>query len=239
MNTPSYLPNRKLIWLLCTILIVVVLVSSCGRPESVTPVTEEPPTEIVTTAPTEEPTTEVTEEPTGEATEEPTAAPTEDPTRTKCDSVDGTYVCKGDREITLEGVPSGVTPYVLTIDPAFRDFLLGPDAAKSPETTCIFILAGDLAFYDDKDELVTSFNSPVTIKYSYLSELDDQTFKECQAEAAATASISTEEVKYIPVYYHENVWRPFKEAQVDPVSGLMTITFRSWGDQPIGGGSQP
>ena len=221
MNTPSYLRNRKLIWLLCTILIVVVVVSSCGQAPSVTPVTEEPPTE--------QPTTEVTEEPTGE--------PTEGPARTKCDGADGTYICKGDREITLEGVPSGVTPYVLTIEPAFREFLLS-EQAKKEGTTCIFMVAADLAFYGEDDKLINGFDHEITLTYSYLPQ-DDDAYKSCQQEAATAANISTEQVEYVPVYYHQEFWRPFKNFELDKATGIMKITFKSWGDQPIGGGSQP
>lgn len=223
MNNSSHSTNWKLVWFLFTIIILSAWVSSCGQPGSVTPITEEPPTATPTTVPTDTPETE----------------PTQELERQECDRADGTYTCQGldGHEITLEGIPDGVTPYLLAVTPAFRDFLLGPEAKKL-ETTCIFMLAGDLAFYDEKDELVTSFENPVTITYAYLPQ-DTEAFLNCQKEAETATGVSAEEVQYVPVYYDKDVWQPFKEYEVNTDSGVMTISFTAWGDQPIGGGSQP
>lgn len=217
MKNSSHYTNRKLVRLLFTMLVVAAWVTACGNPASETPVTEEP------------------------ATEEPTTEPTQEPDRQACDGADGNFTCQGlnGHEITLEGLPGGVTPYLLSISPEFEAFLLGPNAKRSPETACIFMLAGDLAFYDDNEELITRFDPPITINYYFLLDVDNDAFQNCQTEAAAAANISPEEVEYVPFYYHKETWRPFKDAVVDTQSGLMTITFTTWGDQPIGGGTKP
>jgi hypothetical protein len=222
MNTSSHSTNWKLVRLLFTVILLAAWVSSCGQSASETPGTEGPPTEAPTSEPTEEPTTE----------------PTQEPERQPCEGGDGNFTCKGEREITLDGVPSGVTPYLLTITPEFREFLLGPDAQKSPETSCIFMLAGDLAFYNEDDELITSFDSAVTIEYAFLPE-DEDAYLDCQKMVQEFTGIAAEDVEYVPVYYDQETWKPFKNYVVDTETGLMTIEFASWGDQPIGGGTRP
>ena len=80
--------NRRTVWMLLTLVIVLALgLSACGgaaTPETVEPTAEtvvEEPTEAVVeeVPPTEEPAAEPTEEPAAEPTEEPAAEPTDEP----------------------------------------------------------------------------------------------------------------------------------------------------------------
>ena len=157
-----------------------------------------------------------------------------------CRGEAGTYTCEGlsGHEITLTDVPENVFPYLLPVS-AQREIELR-EAAKE-DTGCIFMIAGDLAFYDENGELIPepAFSSPITITYAFL-EQDQEEFSKCQntlVEQGIVADVA--EVSFLPVYFDKDVWKPFKEENVKINDNVMTITFTSWGDQPIGGGTQP
>ena len=103
------------------------------------------------------------------------------------------------------------------------------------------MVAGDLAFYDENGELIPDlvFDSPITISYAFL-EQDQDDFSNCQTTLVEQGVVgSVEEVTYLPVYFDKDLWRPFKEENVQFDGNVMKITFTSWGDQPIGGGTKP
>lgn len=156
-----------------------------------------------------------------------------------CEGGDGKFTCQGldNHEITLTDVPDGITPSLLYVSPERKQQLL--DAPKEG-TECIFMIAGDLDFYRD-GELVTSFDSPITITYAFETQ-DLEAYSACQKTLVEKGIVgSVEEVDYLPVYFDNSVWKPFnpENVSIDSTTGTMTIKFTSWGDRPIGGGTQP
>ena len=158
-----------------------------------------------------------------------------------CNKVDErNYSCGGanGHEITLADVPDNVFPRMIPVS-SKRDIELRE--APKEETGCIFMVAGDLAFYDENGELIPDlvFDSPITISYAFL-EQDQDDFSNCQTTLVEQGVVgSVEEVTYLPVYFDKDLWRPFKEENVQFDGNVMKITFTSWGDQPIGGGTKP
>ena len=156
-----------------------------------------------------------------------------------CEGGGGKYACQGldGHDITLEGVPEGVIPNLLYVSPERKQQLLD---APTDGTACVFMIAGDLDFYRN-GELVTEFESPVTITYTIEGQ-DLEAYAKCQAQLVENKIVeSKDQVSYFPIYFDNSVWKPFNpdNVSVDTESGVMTVKFTSWGDRPIGGGTQP
>jgi len=156
-----------------------------------------------------------------------------------CEGGGGKYACQGldGHEITLTDVPDDVIPHLLYVSPERKQELLD---APTDGTACVFMIAGDLDFYRN-GELVTQFESPVTITYTIKGQ-DLEAYAQCQAKLIENKIVeSKDQVNYFPIYFDNSVWRPFNpdNVSIDTQSGMMTIKFTSWGDRPIGGGTQP
>ena len=157
-----------------------------------------------------------------------------------CRGEAGDYICEGrsGHEITLTNVPENVFPRMIPVSDQ-RDQELRAEAKEGTE--CIFMIAGDLAFYDENGELIPdlAFSSPVIITYAFLQQ-DQEEFSKCQEELVRQGTVGDiSEVSFQPVYFNKDVWSPFKKENVEINDNVMTIRFTSWGDQPIGGGTQP
>lgn len=169
----------------------------------------------------------------------------------------------GDREyrMVFSGLPAGVNPRLLPI--ADRQKLR--DARKDKEIKHVLSVAGDIAFFDDKGNLVSSFASPVRLTL-YLTDQDKE------ALAQRTAMLN-QKVELIPAYLYspvfksikerddideknqgdesaetndmveqpdENlIWMPFQNFTRDDINQTLTIEFMFWGDQPVGPSTKP
>ncbi|HLO16804.1 MAG TPA: hypothetical protein VK206_18365, partial [Anaerolineales bacterium] len=149
-------------------------------------------------------------------------------------------------EITLSNVPENVTPRLLKIDndKELRDY-------EKDGTKEIVFIAGNLVFSDaNGDTLVTSFNSPVRLTFSYTAEAEQRfiDYRNTLVERGVVAS--KDEVKLIPIYLYTHtyedkerpelhIWKPFQNFLVDEANRTMTIEFLFWGDQQVGGGTRP
>jgi hypothetical protein len=215
---------RKLpIWLPLSILVLVALLAACApstndnppsQNETDTPVTEEPSTDVPAT--------------------EPAAQPI------PCNYDGETYTCEGldGHQITIKGVSGDLVPYLLDISPERQQQLLEL-GKQSTETGCVFAIAGDLVFYDQEQNLVSdpTFESPITISYTFTDE-DMDSFEACEITLMERGLIAeADTVQYLPVYFDNEFWRTFKK--YDVVDRSVIITFSTWGDRPIGGGTQP
>ncbi len=168
-------------------------------------------------------------------TEAPTAEPITE--RTLCSGKAGKYTCYWlpDRPITLKNVPTGAAPYLLPIadEAALRE------APKEKGIGCIFVVVGDLAFYDKSDKLVTKgFSSSVSYT---LTEEDKAACSEYIEALIAEKSVKATDIDFIPVYFADGMWKAFNEDEYDIVidGDMVTVTFTTWGDQPMGGGTRP
>jgi hypothetical protein len=204
-------PSGIRIWRLLAGILILLLAVACQPTET-----------VVVETPDTQPT--VTDQPTGE----PAVIP--------CEGADGNYTCPGvdGHTITFSGVPADVTPALLEVSESRKTELL--DAPRQ-DTSCVFVIAGDVVFYDQDNNLIEepNFSEPVTIMFDF-NEKDIEQFEQC------TASITVQEgttIQQVPVYYHKDVWRPFKEGSYVVSDNTVTIEFKTWGDQPIGGGTQP
>src|SRR4030095_2871045 len=122
----------------------------------------------------------------------------------KCGGDGGNYKCDGrlNHQISLSKVPPGITPYLLPISDAEEQRLR--DAEKEG-TSCIISIVGDLAFYDEKNNLVTKFDPPISISYQFLEEQDRNNFDKCISDFPDTKD-------YVPVAFYDNkVWRPIEK----------------------------
>jgi len=222
-NTPSVRKDARHAWpalTLVSMLVIIALLSSCARlPFTSTPseVTEPPPTEVPATT---------------------EAAATESPgERTACSGGDGKFTCHGlsDHILTLENVPVGAIPYLLDIsdEAALRE------APREEGIGCIFVVVGDLAFYEEDDEPVHTFETPVTGVYT-LTEEDKAACSDYLATLATEQGIKENEVDYIPVYFSDGMWKDLSEDYEVVIDGnTITMTVTTWGDSPIGGGTKP
>ena len=149
----------------------------------------------------------------------------------KCGGDGGNYKCDGrsNHQISLSNVPPGVTPYLLPITDEEEQRLR--DAEKEG-TSCIISIVGDLAFYDEKNNLVTKFDPPISISYQFLKEEDGNNFEKCKGDFPDT-------IAYVPVAFYDNkVWRPIGEFNKAD-DGTVSFEFATWGDQQGGFGTQP
>jgi hypothetical protein len=152
------------------------------------------------------------------------------------------YVCNGlnDHQITIQDVPDDVTADLLEISPQREQELLNADTEG---TGCVFMIAGDLVFYRE-GELLTEFASPITITY-YFMQQDLDAYSQCQETLQEKGLVqSADEVEFVPIYFDKNteLWTTFAKDDIVVInqdSGEMTIQVMFWGDQPIGGGTQP
>lgn len=211
-------------YLLLSILLLIVWSAACVRPTDVTPPTE---------GGTEEPATQ--EPPTEVAATEPA------PEAEQCTAEGDAYICTGidDHQVTLRGSFGNYTPYMLDISPERKQELL--DRGKeSTETGCVFAIVGDLVFYDQEKNLDPDpvFDSPITISYTFTDQ-DQAAFEQCKSTLMDRGLIKSDSdsIAKAPVYFDNEFWKPFKK--YDVADQTVTIEFTSWGDRPIGGGTQP
>ena len=158
-----------------------------------------------------------------------------------CTGDAGKFTCEGRsaHQITISDVPEGFRPELLTVtDDREKELRNAPKEG----TGCIFVIVGDLAFYDKDNHLISNpkFDSPVTIAFSFTAD-DMKAFEDCKATLIQSGTVTSETpVDYVPVYFFNDKWKPFDEKTytIDP-DGNVTIQFTSWGDSPFGGGSKP
>jgi len=179
-----------------------------------------------------------------------------------------TYTCFGlnNYVMTLTGLPLGVAPYLLPITPEEESQLR--DQAKDG-IECVVFIAGNLAFYNQEQALVTAFTDPVTLVIQYsdaeeqfraiynkndesavLSEsLLESKFDNKLVECATKLKDSgVDTIDIVPIYLYTpltdgysnvHIWKPFQNFNNDALSLTMTIQFKYWGDQQVGGGTRP
>ena len=148
-----------------------------------------------------------------------------------CSGDGGSYKCDGQsgHQISLSNVPQNAKPYLLPISPDDEDRLR---KAERKGTNCIISIVGDLAFYDEKNHLVTEFDPPVSISYQYLEEADKSSFDQCISDFPETKD-------YVPVaFYDHKEWRPV-EPYTKADDGTVSFEFTTWGDQQGGFGTKP
>jgi hypothetical protein len=110
----------------------------------------------------------------------------------------------------------------------------------------VLFIAGNLVFYDNKNELVTSFPSPISLTVNYTDEDEQRRIERQKALRREGKLAENEEVQLIPVYLYSytekpemNIWKPFQNFSIDKINKTMTIEFLFWGDQQVGGGTKP
>lgn len=209
--------NRRGFLLIIAIMVVVVsLLTSCATP----PVDN----------------TEVPPEPSSEVTEPSTSSKPDG--AQECPGQSGSFNCSGisEHEINLTNVPEKAFPNVLPVSSEREQELR---QAEKEEIGCIFAIAGDLAFYDTDNKLVTEFkDSPITITFS-LNDKDIAEFEACK-QTLVEQQIVTDPtvVEFQPTYFSET-WKPFPEGSYRVDGNVVTVTITTWGDQPLGGGTKP
>ena len=138
----------------------------------------------------------------------------------------------------MTDVPEKVSPYLLPVSPAEEEELR---QLPREDIGCIISIVGNMAFYDADNNLVTSFPSAVSLKYTFTEE-DNTKFAEC-AQGLQDQGIvaSSSEVTYVPIYFYNKpdmvIWKKFQD--FTPDAGAVTIDFTEWGDQQFGGGTKP
>jgi len=177
-----------------------------------------------------------------------------------------TYTCFGlnNYVMTLTGLPPGVAPYLLPITPEEESQLR--DQAKDG-IECVVFIAGNLAFYDQEQTLVTAFTEPVTLVIQY-SDAEEQ-FRAIYNENGESAALSeslleskfdsklvecaaklkdsgVDTIDIVPIYLYTpltdgysnvHIWKPFQNFGTEGLT--MIIQFKYWGDQQVGGGTRP
>lgn len=171
----------------------------------------------------------------GGTTEPPPTEPPAEPI--PCSGDGGKYTCHGlsDHIIELDNVPSGVAPYLLPIadEAALRE------APKEEGLGCIFVVVGDLAFYDESATPIHTFETPVISTYT-LTEEDKAACSEYIATLIAEGSVKAADIDFIPVYFSDGLWKDLSEDYEVAIDGsTITMTVTTWGDSPIGGGTKP
>ena len=168
-----------------------------------------------------------------------------------CTANSGGAVCPVDANghtLTLLDLPAGVSAYFVPI-PAEEQLQL--QSLDKQGFICLNSINGNLTFYkDDTRELVTTFDTPVTIKVTY-------TYGDLKKVQACGSKLEANELwqDLVPVYLYMapddvnvNVWKPFSKYSVEPleydakaapetIAGTITIEFSFWGDDPKGYGS--
>jgi hypothetical protein len=154
--------------------------------------------------------------------------------------------------MVFSGLPGGVNPRLLSI----TDRQKLRNSPKDKEIGDVLSVAGDIAFFDDKDDLVSSFASPVRLTL-YFTDQDKE------ALAQRTAMLN-QKVELIPAYLYSPVfkskkatdeinekdetveqrdepliWMPFQNFTRDDVNQTLTVEFMFWGDQPVGPSTKP
>ncbi len=150
---------------------------------------------------------------------------------TACGGDGGSYTCDGlsNHKISLSNVPQNVKPYLLLVSPEEEEKLRN---AEKEGTNCIISIVGDLAFYDEKNNLVTKFDQPISVSYQFLEEQDRKNFDQCKSDFPET-------IDYVPVAFYDNaVWRPIEKFNKAD-DGTVSFEFTTWGDQQGGFGTQP
>jgi hypothetical protein len=177
-------------------------------------------------------------EPDSSVPPDPTTLPAE---AVKCDTGDsGEYICNGlsDHMLTVANVPENVSPYLLPVSPAEEEKLR---QLPREDIGCIISIVGNMAFYDADNNLVTSFPSAVSLKYT-LTKADNSKLEDC-AQTLKNEGIvaSSSEVTYVPIYVYNKpdmvTWKTFQDFAIE--DGTVTINFTGWGDQQGGFGTKP
>jgi len=150
--------------------------------------------------------------------------------------------------ITVSGLPGNITPRLLPISREQKSQLL--ELRKDGNIGEITSIAGNLVFYDEHEAEVHYFASPVTLTYNFTASDETKRLKR-EAKLRKTGRLAElETVSLIPIFLYQympnkvelpefEVWQPFQNFLFDEKSQTVTIKFRFWGDQPIGGGTQP
>ena len=207
-------------------IMIIVWISSCG-PVGTATVTPPPITDAPTTPPP--------------ITEPPTTPP---PAEQSCTGGDGKFTCNGlDHTVAVSNVPEGFKPNMIPLTKGEAEALRNADREG---TECIFVVVGNLAFYDKDNNLILepTFDSPVLITYTFTDQ-DMQAYQECQKTVIQSRpELAETKFEPVPVYFFEKgdkkVWKPFKDGTFKVEgNGTVSIEFTSWGDQQVGGGTRP
>lgn len=204
--------KRRLLPMVTILMVLLALLSSCSNPATVT----ETPVDVT--------------EPSG------SGRPDE---AEECPGESGTYTCisLSGNEITFTEVPENVFPNILPVSPEKEQELRQADKEG---TECVFAIIADIAFYDTDDNLVTDFiDSPVNINYT-LTDEELAEFEVCKKTLVDQELVAEPaEVQFVPVYFSNNLWKPFPEDSYTLEGNMVDVRITSWGDQPWGGGTRP
>jgi len=155
--------------------------------------------------------------------------------------------------ITLSNVPENITPTLLPMSPEDVEKLTNLN--RDGNIGLITSVAGNLVFSDENGEQVHSFSSPIRLTYNFTSADEEKRRdreKKLQEQKDKEKGNSAKDVtvRLVPIFLYQydpdkgstpefEVWLPFQNFSYDPRKLTVTIDFLFWGDQPIGGGSQP
>lgn len=151
--------------------------------------------------------------------------------------------------ITLSNVPSSIKPELLPITEEQERawFELGTDRIG-----IITSIIGNLVFYNREGKEVNYFSSPITLTYRFGPE-DEKKRKYREVELKGRSN-KRRPVELVPIFLYQyipdkstksdatpafEIWQPFQNFNFNKERMTVTIKFRVWGDQPIGGGTQP
>jgi hypothetical protein len=166
----------------------------------------------------------------------------------------GSFTCKDKAEytISLANVPEGVTPRMLQVSAIEEERL----RSLPTDGTCVVSIAGNLVFYDNGDNLVTSFPEPITLTLNYttqdalLLQPDINKFFKVSANPKVKECLDSNSVakvdNIVPIYLYApafdttiQIWKPFQNYTINEDDKTMTVEFLNWGDRQIGGGTKP
>jgi hypothetical protein len=149
--------------------------------------------------------------------------------------------------IRLSNVPPNITPKLLPITEEDEAAWLKLDKDRIGIVTSI---AANLVFHDRTGNEVNYFSSPITLSYRFGTE-DEKRRKGREAELKGKSG-KRRAVELVPIFLYQyildkrrdpkpafEIWQPFQHFNFNKQTRTVTIKFRFWGDQPIGGGTQP
>lgn len=149
--------------------------------------------------------------------------------------------------IRLSNVPPNIIPKLLPITDEQEAAWLGLDKDRIGIVTSI---AANLVFHDRKGNEVNYFSSPITLSYRFGPE-DEKKRKGREVELKGKSG-KRRAVELVPIFLYQyildknldtkpkfEIWQPFQHFNFNKQTRTVTIKFRFWGDQPIGGGTQP